>query len=535
MWTVEDDLLKIGGNGSTASLDTCCNLNVMLSLRESAAAADLSNQNLTVREKAARWGKTSYELDLTVTNRSNDLCLAGETKFRSPEGEISIALLALKFQLYKGYKFPVYAVDTRTGDQRLCWMTNAWKTGVKPVVKLGFDDGSFIRVTGDHVLFKKTKVFDGKRCVGLKVEERQACELKIGDRVLADIHQSSPCRNGGYRFFKRNLFKNTHFRNMVHEHRHYWEFVTGRKLGSDEIHHKDEVKTNNTFDNLERLTKQEHRSYHLKKDNPNGKMTTEQVFERASKGGKTHKGKAKSKSHRDAISKAAKLRYKLGKRKKDDLDRYMSNHKIISIEADGTTTVYDFTVPGRHNAVLENGVLVHNCWGLLGANYVTFSVLQEYLAARLGVAVGRYHHFTNNLHVYDWNFKPEEWLRSRNVRNPYQSMDEFNSAWAKHPAGDRPFSQIPLVADPDRFEVELPVFVQNHASPDPSKVQTAYQEPFLRDVADPLLKVFHSRKAPGWDHWRKWAKLIKADDWRIAATSWVERRERREERARAKD
>lgn len=193
----------------------------------------------------------------------------------------------------------------------------------------------------------------------------------------------------------------------------------------------------------------------------------------------------------------------------------------------GTDTVYDtaldITVTNRSNDL---------AWGLLGANYVTFSVLQEYLAARLGVAVGRYHHFTNNLHVYDWNFKPEEWLSSRNVRNPYQSMDEFNSAWARHPAGDRPFSQIPLVADPDRFEVELPVFVQNHASPDPSSVQTAYQEPFLRDVADPLLKVFHSRKAPGWDHWRKWAKLIKADDWRIAATSWVERRE---ERARAKD
>lgn len=45
-------------------------------------------------------------------------------------------------------------------------------------------------------------------------------------------------------------------------------------------------------------------------------------------------------------------------------------------------------------------------WGMLGSNYVTFSILQEYLAGWLGVNVGLYHHFTNNLHVYEgWEDK----------------------------------------------------------------------------------------------------------------------------------
>jgi hypothetical protein len=186
----------------------------------------------------------------------------------------------------------------------------------------------------------------------------------------------------------------------------------------------------------------------------------------------------------------------------------------------GTDTVYDrvldVTVTNRSNDLV---------WGLLGANYVTFSVLQEYLAARLGVGVGRYHHFTNNLHVYSWNWKPREWLKGHNTRNPYQSADEYNASTKF--GGNPPFVTVPLVRDAVQFEEELPVFVANHASPDPNRVQTLYHEPFLRDVADPLLKVFHSRKAPGWDNWRGWADRVKDSLWRVAATTWVERREER--------
>lgn len=42
-------------------------------------------------------------------------------------------------------------------------------------------------------------------------------------------------------------------------------------------------------------------------------------------------------------------------------------------------------------------------WGKYGANVVQFSMLQEYMAARLGVNVGRYTHVTDSFHVYDTN------------------------------------------------------------------------------------------------------------------------------------
>ena len=257
------------------------------------------------------------------SNRSNDLCLSGETKFRSPEGDTSIRALAKRFQTKNHYRFPVYAVDTVTGDQRLVWMSNAWKTGTKPTLKIGFDDGSFVRLTSDHVLFKKTRRFEGKRCVGLKIEEVKAGDLNVGDRVLASLPKRS--RTKGYVKYKTNLFKNTGFKNMYEEHRAYWELVTGEEVGEDIIHHEDGDYRNNRFCNLERLSRREHGSHHLSLDNPNYKMTETQIFERASKGGKTHKGRTLSAEHRKSLSESAKSAQ--SSRERDHLGRYASNHK----------------------------------------------------------------------------------------------------------------------------------------------------------------------------------------------------------------
>jgi thymidylate synthase len=53
--------------------------------------------------------------------------------------------------------------------------------------------------------------------------------------------------------------------------------------------------------------------------------------------------------------------------------------------------VLDLTVLCRSNDVV---------WGAYGANAVHFSVLQEYLAGRIGVDVGVMYQFSNNYHGY---------------------------------------------------------------------------------------------------------------------------------------
>lgn len=47
-------------------------------------------------------------------------------------------------------------------------------------------------------------------------------------------------------------------------------------------------------------------------------------------------------------------------------------------------------------------------WGAFGANAVHFSFLLEYMAMRIGVPMGSYYQFTNNLHVYTDKFSREK-------------------------------------------------------------------------------------------------------------------------------
>ena len=161
----------------------------------------------------------------------------------------------------------------------------------------------------------------------------------------------------------------------------------------------------------------------------------------------------------------------------------------------------DITVTNRSNDLV---------WGLLGANYVHFTMLQEYMAAQLGVAVGKYHHFSNNLHCYEWNWKPEEWLAD--------SLADGENFYRCATTGITP---VPLVKDPETFDKEVVEFVQRHSK---DAMATRYQEPFLNDVAQPLCVAYHHYKRKQYENALAAVQSCKADDWRLAATNWLKRR-----------
>lgn len=192
------------------------------------------------------------------------------------------------------------------------------------------------------------------------------------------------------------------------------------------------------------------------------------------------------------------------------------------IEAAGHIDVLDMTVTNRSNDMI---------WGMLGADYVHFTFLQEYMAARLGIKVGKYNHFTNNLHVYDWNWKPKEWLG-------WEPDPRFTDPDLYRMANVRNF--VPLVKDPATFERELPVIVSifdgtrendRGGCPTPS-------EPFLKDVAWPMLSAHYAYKHSTRTETPIDVRLnalstafefctqIKSDDWRLAATDWLNRRKK---------
>lgn len=510
----------------------------------------------------------SVEDDLLKVDTTRDnACLAPEVEFRSPEGDTPIRALAGKFQTERGFKFPVYSVDPVTGDQRICWMTNAWKSGVKSVFRLTFDDKSSIRLTGDHIVYKKKKLFLGRRCIGLSISECRVCDLVPGDRLLSELPKNSVSRlsTSGYRTFKRNLFKNTSLSNMILEHREYLSLSSGLRPYKDgySVHHIDGDRTNNSIINLVEMENSDHfRLGKLGNNNPHCKMSKEAKIQRGRKHSKALK------DHWEGMDEATRKAYACRKCDRTNkqwelIELYRSsksNHKIVSIERAGVTNVYDFTVPGRHNAVLGNGLVVHNCntqvyfalrkdrviiptypdelpprwmagktyldmtvcnrsndliWGMLGANAVHFSMLLEYMAAQLGVEVGLYHQFTNNCHAYTSNWQPDKWLVD------YEQGGTWSHEWYQSEG----IKLVPLVQNPAVFDLELPAFVEAHAGQEGQDiVERGWMEPFLNFTAQPLLNAFHCHKQKHTSEAKRWADLIQAEDWRTAMKGWLHRR-----------
>lgn len=168
----------------------------------------------------------------------------------------------------------------------------------------------------------------------------------------------------------------------------------------------------------------------------------------------------------------------------------------------------DMTVTNRSNDLV---------WGMLGEDFVTFSVLQEYVAAWLGVQVGKYHHFSNNLHVYEWNWKPEEWLNEHEVLHGlYCDMED-----------GRQITPLPLVKDPEVFERELPEFVERHSR---DGISGNYSEPFLERVANPMCVAYHFHKRGETAMALGICDNIKADDWRLASVNWFTKRLKNKEK-----
>ncbi len=183
---------------------------------------------------------------------------------------------------------------------------------------------------------------------------------------------------------------------------------------------------------------------------------------------------------------------------------------------EGWDKYLDMTVLNRSNDLV---------WGMLGEDFVTFSILQEYIAARLDVEVGKYHHISNNLHVYDWNWKPEEWLRAEKhdgklIRDQYDSMGMFN----RETPGM--FKLIPLIGCVGSFDKEVSGIVNEYSSALPAQkgATTHYTNEFLTYVATPMLQAYgcHKSNMPG--RALEWANQIRADDWRIACVAWLKRR-----------
>ena len=144
-------------------------------------------------------------------------------------------------------------------------------------------------------------------------------------------------------------------------------------------------------------------------------------------------------------------------------------------------------------------------WGTYGANVVHMSILQEYIANRVGVPVGPYYQISDSYHVYITGPGGDLWLK---MMDSGPMLDYYASGLAM---------PVPLGAGDALWDVDLHDFFRYwDAGIDPGA--QSYKTEWWNGVARPM-----------WAGWKLRSigplKYCLATDWKIAGLEWLTRRE----------
>jgi hypothetical protein len=324
---------------------------------------------------------------------SMEFCLAGETKIATPDGFITIKELADKG---RDYEFITYAYDHNLKKVIPAYGRNAHYTRDEMTYKVTFDDGTHIIGTWEHRLMKRDGSFS------------RINELKEGDSMMP-FYRKSFYNNEKYNWvYTCNKEEGHH--GWVSEHNliSEWFYEVNIK-DNEEVHHIDFNGKNNLPENLQIMDIHEHRSYHAKLNN--NKLWSNPLFREKMKEVARRKGKMSWGGKRlgknnpsyfhipfDLITETAKQyktlkgtalslnishtklqreimwsgykdwstfceAYGIEKSKystaKVKGDKYVLNHKVVSVEPFGVIPVYDLTVPGFKNFATDT-IFSHN-------------------------------------------------------------------------------------------------------------------------------------------------------------------------------
>lgn len=151
--------------------------------------------------------------------------------------------------------------------------------------------------------------------------------------------------------------------------------------------------------------------------------------------------------------------------------------------------VLDMTVCCRSNDLV---------WGAYGANAVHFSILQEYIARRVGVEIGTYYQISNNFHSYQATM-PKDFPK---VEDYYDSV-----------------GVSPIVTDPDNFDADLELFFDTYED----EHSQEFKNPFLGAIARPMLKLYERRRELTQADLVAWGTRRSNSDWGVVAVQWLDR------------
>lgn len=167
-----------------------------------------------------------------------------------------------------------------------------------------------------------------------------------------------------------------------------------------------------------------------------------------------------------------------------------NTHMYPRIRSTESGDVLDLTVCCRSNDII---------WGATGANAVHFSFLQEWMAAQIGVGVGKMYQLSNNWHAYE---------------NTLEKVGE-PVLYDKYASGD--VSPYPICQVPNAWDEDLRRFMDV-----PCKY--FYSNSFFNEVAVPMWNAHCAWRGGNRSEAMDIVILVAATDWREATRAWMQRR-----------
>lgn len=165
--------------------------------------------------------------------------------------------------------------------------------------------------------------------------------------------------------------------------------------------------------------------------------------------------------------------------------------------------VLNMTVCNRSNDML---------WGCYGANAVHFSILQEYMAARIGIPMGVYRQMSNNLHLYTDIVSEETIL--------YLADDALRTC--RYTTSHKDCATMPLVdCGVDEWHYDLNMLLTRNGI---HNEYTKWNSKFIGEVAVPMYLAHDAWRNKQYDEADEHVLKVAAWDWRIACKEWLDRR-----------
>lgn len=177
----------------------------------------------------------------------------------------------------------------------------------------------------------------------------------------------------------------------------------------------------------------------------------------------------------------------------------------------------DLTVCNRSNDMI---------FGCYGSNAVHFSMLQEYIASHLGLKVGTYYQFSNNLHSYCDNevYKKIEVMGRIPLDDPYDREEVAAFPMREGISGNFGLFDADLEFFFKAFDNASDADIYSEFSENVSKIK--FNSPFFTQIVVPMLHSYALFKKKDFEAAvQQLEQLPPNNDWKKASREWLIRRQ----------